>query len=285
MNILSIDGGGIRGIIPAMALDALEQSTGKAVQEIFSLMVGTSTGGILALALAQDKRPADIIRLYEKRGTEIFSRPFWWLGLTGAKYAPDGIERVLLEELGEAPLTSAMHSVAVTTFSMIERDTVVLKSWDPKVRMSFHEAARATSAAPTYFSPCGPAALADGGVWANNPAMLAAEMAKARYPGDPFRLLSLGTGRTIENFEASTGWGVVGWAPRIVSLFMDAQTRAVERACQRELIGRYFRVQVSLFGGEWPLDRTTTQYMSSLREAGRVAAGDVEQMVRAGWFN
>lgn len=284
MRVLSLDGGGIRGLMQAIALEQLEQCTGVRIQDQFDMIVGTSTGGILAIALATGRSPADIIRLYQSRGAEIFSRPWWWFGITGVKYSDDGIERVLQEELGYLPLSSAKKRVAVATYSMEERDTVLLKSWSHKPAVTCWEAARATSAAPTFFPPFGERSYTDGGVWANNPAMLAIDEARRAYPGDAFRVLSIGTGRIISSFEGASGWGMAGWATKIVSLFMEAQARAVERACERELGERYARVQVRL-EGDWPMDCVEPSYMRKLRDAGMDAARQIEQLVRTGWMD
>lgn len=285
MRILSIDGGGIRGIIPAIALSALENVSGKRVQDLFDLIVGTSTGGILALALARGKRPMQILDLYNGRGAEIFARPWWWLGITGPKYSAAGVEKVLREELGDGLLSAALRPVAVTAFSLARRDPVVIASWDPSYNMPLWAAARATSAAPSYFPEFGVERFVDGGIWANNPARVACEMARRRYPGDAFKLLSLGTGQQANATRKDTaGWGLIGWAGPAVNLLMDAPMKDVERSCEAQLGERYARVQVPLLGGHWPMDDTSHDYLSRLIDAGQSAAGEIEQLFRTGWF-
>src|SRR5215210_4815135 len=103
-KVLSIDGGGIRGIIPAMVLAEIEARTGKRSAEMFDLVAGTSTGGILALGLTkpgQDGKPEysakKLIDLYETEGRKIFSIPVWHRvhsvgGLAEEKYPATGIE-------------------------------------------------------------------------------------------------------------------------------------------------------------------------------------------------
>jgi uncharacterized protein len=84
VNVLSIDGGGIRGIIPAMVLADLEQRTGRRISSMFQLLAGTSTGGILALGLTQpgsdgqpEYRASQLVELYEREGRNIFKRSLW----------------------------------------------------------------------------------------------------------------------------------------------------------------------------------------------------------------
>lgn len=284
-RVLALDGGGIRGIIQAITLDKLEQTAGKSTQELFSMFVGTSTGGILALALATGRKPEDIIRLYEKRGCEIFSKPWYWLGVTDAKYSAKGIEKVLQEELGEAPIASASFPVAVTSFSLGLRDTVIISSWDRTINtMPIWQAARATSAAPSFFSSFGPRMLIDGGVWANNPSRVALDIARRRHPGEQFQLLSIGTGDQRKNYRKSPGWGLLGWAGHGVSLLMDAPLKQVERECERELGGDYVRIQVPFHEGHWPMDCGSGDYIERLKDAAAHAETLVEQLVRQEWF-
>src|ERR687894_1010021 len=105
-KVLSIDGGGIRGIIPAMILAEIEDRTGKRIAEMFDLVAGTSTGGILALGLTKpgqggkaEYSAESLIELYETEGGRIFDRTVWHRlhsvgGLAEEKYSSKGIEEV-----------------------------------------------------------------------------------------------------------------------------------------------------------------------------------------------
>ncbi len=106
-RLLSIDGGGIRGILPAMVLTDLDRRTNRPIIDLFDMIVGTSTGGLIALALAcpgEGGRPRhtarDVIRLYEMQGRRVFSRSVWHTiravgNLADEKYPSSGIEQVL----------------------------------------------------------------------------------------------------------------------------------------------------------------------------------------------
>src|SRR5215216_1170838 len=131
-KVLSIDGGGIRGIIPAMVLAEIERRTGKRIAEMFDL-VGTSTGGILALGVTkpgQDGKPEysakKLIDLYETEGGKIFSIPVWHRihsagGLAEEKYPAKGIEEVALEYFGDVHLAQALTEVLVTAYEIEKR--------------------------------------------------------------------------------------------------------------------------------------------------------------------
>ncbi len=283
-RILSIDGGGIRGIIPALALQTLEAETGRSIQAMFDMVVGTSTGGIIAIALARGRTPDDIVRLFEQRGAEIFSKPWYWLGLTGPKYSADGIERVLREEIGEGLLSSACIPVAVTTGSLLDRRAFLLRSWKPEAQdTTLWAAARATSAAPTFFPSFGHRKLIDGGVWANNPCYRAYMLASKFYPGEILQMLSLGTGQAAGGIEPK-GEGIIGHAGSLITELMDFENGVATRDCEEEMGENFVRLQVRFLDGKWPMDKADADYMKQLRNASESMQNDIRQLVRTRWW-
>lgn len=201
-RILSIDGGGIRGILPGQIMVALEekiqQKTGDKnarIADYFDLIAGTSTGGILSCAYTcpgEDGRPKfsaqEAVDIYLEFGNSIFSTPLMQkitsvIGLFGPKYPPFVLEKLLKEKLGDAKLSESLSNIIIPSFTLDDGDTKFFTSSDAKKNKKDYfmwEVARSTSAAPTYF----PAASAgnlrdqmkgfiDGGVFANNPTMCA----------------------------------------------------------------------------------------------------------------
>lgn len=178
-RILSIDGGGIRGIIPAMVLAEIERRTGKPVCELFDLIAGTSTGGILALGLTKPRpddlsRPQyaakDLLRLYETEGHRIFStsllhRMFSLGNILDKKYLSEPFDEVLAEFFGEAKLSEALTPVIIPSYEIELRTAFFFKSQNAKGKTTppgkkredydflMRDVARATSSAPTYFEP------------------------------------------------------------------------------------------------------------------------------------
>jgi patatin-like phospholipase/acyl hydrolase len=275
MRILSIDGGGIRGVIPATLLDYIEHKTGRPVCELFDLIAGTSTGGILALALTMPGDPgkprwraADLLGLYESEGTRIFSRSVWHRitsigSLADERYPTEGIEGVLARYFGDTRLDQALTDVIVTSYDLEAREPWFFKSTDaqlPEKKRNYlmREAARATSAAPTYFEPYRLRSLddeveyrtlVDGGVFANNPSMCGwAEASGGGQPAEA-RLLSLGTGELCRRmpFSDVRGWGLVQWARPILNVVMDGVSDATNYQL-REMLGldSYLRLTHSL---------------------------------------
>ena len=226
IRVLSIDGGGIRGIIPATWLMRLEELTGRHVSDLFDIMVGTSTGGILALGLAcpaQGKTPhsaAAVRSLYVDHGAEIFSGQGRRLdigsaGLASAgppreaRYSSEPLRRYLDQYFSDRRLSQALKPVAVVTVDLAHFAGLLFSGGGlgqhplGDARMSL--AALATSAAPTYFEPvryAGPDGLdrllVDGGLAANDPAFVALALAlvtQQRAGGkEGILLVSLGTG-------------------------------------------------------------------------------------------
>lgn len=195
IKILSIDGGGIRGLIPALILTEIEERTGKKISELFDLLAGTSTGGIIAVGLNVDDpqtgKPYSaqkIAGLYEENGQKIFQKKHLVPAvgsLLDESYYHHGLEEVLESYFGDAELKSTRTELLITSYDIEHRKPFYFLSREAKLnphQENFHlrDIARATSAAPTYFEPHPLSnrhykhlALVDGGVFANNPALLA----------------------------------------------------------------------------------------------------------------
>jgi len=270
-KILSIDGGGIRGIIPAAVLAEVERRTERPIATLFDLIAGTSTGGVIALALTAPGpagRPrltaADLLELYLDEGPRIFARsPLRAVltldGLLDERYSDAGLEAALRRYLGDAMLADALTPVLVTAYALEERRPFFFKSRRAEARSArdypMRVVARATSAAPTYFEPervaserGGTVGLVDGGVCVVNPAMSA--YAEVRRDGAEIALVaSLGTGqqtRAIET-EGARRWGELGWARPLIDVVFDGMSDVVDYQLSQLLPSeRYFRLQVEL---------------------------------------
>jgi predicted acylesterase/phospholipase RssA len=234
VRILSIDGGGIRGIISARILQRIEEAAGRPASELFHLIAGTSTGGIIGCGLARGKSAAEMAALYADHGADIFHRSLWEKvttidGLGEPDYDAAPLEAILAEQLGGTWLSEVHGAELLVTSYAIQlpyeeagaglgilypRAPYLFKSWKAKgspidpgdvpERLNFRlrDVARATSAAPTYFAPAlirnqrgEQFGMIDGGVFANNPAMCALVAAYRLFAGaQSFIVVSLGTG-------------------------------------------------------------------------------------------
>lgn len=293
--ILSIDGGGIRGLIPALVIAAIEERTGKHATQLFDFFAGTSTGGIIALGLnlpAEDGSPRygakDLADFYRGTGGSIFSRStmqrFTSLdGWADEKYDHRPLNKVLQDYLGEnMPLRSAIKPVMVSTYDLYNRKPRFLKSFNPEhYTLPFWMAARATSAAPTYFEPAelpidsGTAVLVDGGVFVNNPAASAYAEAMRGWHGEEILVVSIGTGSETGsyNFAQAQHWGKVEWIQPLIHIVFDGVSDAVDYQMEHMLGKRYVRLQIPLRTANPDLGDASPENLAQLEaEAGRLLA-------------
>jgi uncharacterized protein len=264
-RILAIDGGGIRGLIPALLLARLERllaerSRPRRLADAFDLIAGTSTGGLIALGLTtpRDGGPAisaaDMVDVY--RGPDarrIFARaPLRRLPLVGRafdlvrpRYGSAGMREVLGRHLGQAKLAEALTDVLITAYDMTERETRFFKRWPAESsEVEVVDAAIATASAPTYFPAhaVDERALIDGGVFANDPTIAAIVEAMKRTEGgaigpDDLLVVSLGTGDHTRGYGAArvARWGALGWIlpkgdapPPLIDAMLDGQSAATD---------------------------------------------------------
>lgn len=267
-RVLSIDGGGIRGLIAARVIARLEElisaeaAEERRLADCFHMLAGTSTGGLLVLGLtvpdpANPSRPrlsgADLVELYMTEGPRIFGDTLHKLlslgGWIAPKHSPARFERALRDRFGEARLSEALRELIVTTYDMTEPGPHFFKRWrardsgDRDVTMV--EVGLSTSAAPTYFPSHGLAgrALVDGGLFAANPSVAAVVEALKRRDEEPrdlsagdLLLVSLGTGQHETGHVQSQvrRWGRIGWIlprrqdPALIAAFLDGQSDAAD---------------------------------------------------------
>jgi len=248
-RILSIDGGGIRGVFPAVFLAELEKRYlgGSSVASYFDLIAGTSTGGIIALALAAGLPAAAVRDLYVKRGGEIF--PPFAGGILGAarrsiamglqlvkhRYNRAALEEILNEVFCDRQLRDARLRLCIPSFDGRYGEVYIFKTpHHPDYRRDARELMRtvaaATSAAPTYYRPLqsGGYTFVDGGVWANNPIMVGLVDALACFSIDRghVRILSLGCGSEPYIVDRSKIWpgGLLAWR-KVVLAAMSLQSQ------------------------------------------------------------
>jgi patatin-like phospholipase/acyl hydrolase len=297
VRILSIDGGGIRGIIPALVLAEIEDRTGRPVSDLFDLVAGTSTGGLIALALTapgEAGRPRwsalQLAGLYEDRGQDIFTVSLFQRirsagGLLDERYPSAGVEAALRDYLGDARLKEALTDVLVTAYETKDRFPFFFRSARARARADYdfpmREAGRATSAAPIYFEAArvvdstGRAySLVDGGVFANNPAMCAYVDVIDSEPDADVVLLSLGTGELTREYpyEEVRDWGLIEWARPLVNVVFDGVSDTIDYQLQMVLDeGRYWRLQTELTRGRGSddLDDSSRANIEALKETAR----------------
>jgi patatin-like phospholipase/acyl hydrolase len=270
-RILSIDGGGVRGILPAQVLVRLERKIrrksgdpGAGIADCFDMLAGTSTGGLLVcLLLSPDPenpdRPRftaeDAVRIYLRRSRGIFSVPFRHRirslgGIADERYPAAGLERALDQQFGALKLSQLLKPCLITAYDIRRRRAFFFTQQDarrtPGRDFLVRDVARSTAAAPTFFEcaqiPSGAGVrypMIDGSVFANNPALCAYAEAGHALRGHPgpsrMALLSLGSGRVSRpyDYDEARDWGAVEWVRPLIDIMMSGGSETVHYQLER----------------------------------------------------
>lgn len=308
-KILSVDGGGIKGLYPARILQLIEERYQLKIADQFDMICGTSTGGLIALALSIGKPASEIVSLYQNKGQEIFPDPKTKIGkafqLTkqlgfGGKYKKDALQDSLIDLFGETTLKDASTYLCIPSFNLTLGMPRVFKNPHPNgnlfkdANIKMVDAALATSAAPSYLPvhEINNALYCDGGMWANNPSLCGLLEALDYFVGeekpyDSYKILSL---PTISN---PTGWtdetqkrnlSLANWKGKILNPPMDGQAyftdffiRKIVNHTKPE--GEYLRIsQPNLSSKQLDLialDNTSDAALKLLTELGDQSASEL----------
>lgn len=241
-QVLSLDGGGYRGVFSAAVLACLADDIGLSVLDQFDLIAGTSTGGIIALALSIGMPPREVLDFYLDHGPQIFKgrRLRWWQHPLRSKYGSQRLSAAVSTVFEEKRLWEAKVPLCVPSYDLCSDNVYLFRTphserltRDYRERMA--DVAMATSAAPTYLPSHHHEGLRliDGGIWANNPSVVAVSEAVSEFGIDltDIRVLSLGTTFELGEKAASLdrgGW--LRWAKAATPMILHGQTRAAENA-------------------------------------------------------
>lgn len=254
-KILSIDGGGIRGILPARVLERLETHRPGIVQN-FDLFAGSSTGAVLAAGFAYGFDARFMRQMYQGFGKEVFADSIWddirdLKYILGADYSIENLKALLERVIGETTLGDLEKNVLIATFDLKDESRDPPR-WKPKFFHNYPDSRGdseeklvdvviRSAAAPIYFPIY--QGYIDGGVSAINPSMCA--LAQAFNEGFlDIRLLSLGTGNNPRWLDEQNGdWGVFQWGLNLINIVMDGGSEVADYQCRQILKGQYFRLQ------------------------------------------
>jgi len=304
-RILSLDGGGIRGLIASMLLIRLNREKGlEGWLERADLLAGTSTGALIALLLAKGLGLEEILALYHDTSRDIFDDS--WLDnvkdvgtLLGAQYHSDGLKRHLQRMLGKARLRDLKKRVLITAFDLDNEDPrPERRRWKPKLFHNFPGAdsdgatlawkvGLYTCAAPTYFPSVD--GFVDGGVFATNPSMCALAQTQDARIGrtaalEDVALLSIGTGSSLIYVKgARHDWGYAQWAQALLGVMFDGTVGIADYQCRQLLGGRYHRLAPAFAPGEaFPLD-CVDRIPEMVAFAEKVDIGPAAKWLRRHW--
>jgi len=246
-RILSLDGGGIRGLYSAQMLKNIEEKCGVDFYSDFDLIVGTSTGSILAGAIVQKIDLDKVVFLYQHEGKNIFKKRWYSrIGLFRSRYNPQSFEKVLKSIFGNTMLGDIKKPLLINATNIGDSSQFVFKTTfngqvdgnnNKKVLVrdgdiALTDAILASSSAPIFFPPhkIKNFLLADGGLWANSPVLVALAEAKKIFNKKPedVVILSIGTGLEKNDYDIDTKkWGFLsGWKrEKLISMILNLQTK------------------------------------------------------------
>jgi patatin-like phospholipase/acyl hydrolase len=267
-SILSLDGGGLRGIFSAALLAALEEDLKINIVDHFDMIAGTSTGGIIAMGLGLGLKPQEILNFYIENASVIF--PKWRrllpIGLLVVpKYQNTGLINCAKKIFEDKKVGDSKTRLVITSYSLTSDNVYLFRTAHHErlrrdYRVEAWKVCAATSAAPGYF----PAfrgldqdRLVDGGIWANNPSMVALteSLGTLDIPLDKTWLCSVGTTSNRTSYSSLLNRGTkLPWAPKVPSLFLNAQRALAENQSEFFLKDRYQRINFIYGGPEMDLD-------------------------------
>ncbi len=303
-KILSIDGGGIRGIIPLKVLEYIENKTKQPMHKLFNYMGGTSTGGIIALGL-NCKAPEtgkiyeakellkfytqDANRIFVKNKSKLFDPHTWGGKWRQSLYTAEGIEEFLKAKFGADTMMMDLQGDGFVSVYAYDLESNQPRRFDNEFDdvTKVWQAARATSAAPTFFpaaklrTPVGDGTenvgyYIDGGVYINNPALnLLIQARRGGELDDKQILVSIGTGDYRTSQVSKENSGALGWAQAIVGVSMAGVSTEIDSAL-RDLLtsvqiggdNQYYRFQKE-FPSEEPMDDISEKNIKDLQEMGK----------------
>lgn len=279
INVLSLDGGGVKSITSLKILEYIEKQSGKKVTDLFDVVSGTSSGGILALYLTapDPKNPSesqysatDIINIFQNDTRKIFKPkriskvvPTSILQLVRPGYENANVERVFKERFKDVKVSDLVVNTIITSYDSEDAVPFVFASYDSKTNTALvKDAAIATSSAPFYFSPLcyndkddkKPVTLIDGGIISKNPSLITYFELKKLYPNAQINMLSLGSGlqdKKNYNYNRMRKWGFVQYVVPMISFMLDGGCNTVDYQ-MKQLIpsnegkGSYYRFQIPL---------------------------------------
>jgi patatin-like phospholipase/acyl hydrolase len=239
-QILSLDGGGIKGLFSAALLAYIEEDLQTEITKHFDLIVGTSTGGIIALGLGLGIKPAKILDFYVQKGRYIFppsgifnrrSARHW----VRHKYNNAPLERALRSCFGDSRLGESKKRLVIPSFNLADNDVKLFKTAHHKrfrrdYKLEAWKIAMATSAAPTYFpgfNDIDHQRLVDGGVWANNPIMvgLTEALGVLKIRLEEISILSLGTLEDVpKRPKRLQKGGKLQWTRQVIEVLFAGQS-------------------------------------------------------------
>lgn len=293
-QILSLDGGGIKGLFSASVLAKLEDDLGMSIVDHFDLIVGTSTGGLIALGLGIGLKPREIVRFYVENGPHIFPRHLGFRSISHwvyRKFPRASLRNALQERFQDKRLADCSTRLVIPSYNLGDDDVYLFKTPHHErlkrdYKVPLWQVGLATTAAPTYFESfkeLDSLRLIDGGVWANNPTMvgIAEAVSMLGVPLQNISVLSMGTSDPVKGRRRHLDWGGrLGWAKSAVDVVLRGQSLGTHKQAAH-LLGadKVLRIDPRVPDKFFALDRLNTdELLSKAAHESRIIAPVFERM-------
>jgi len=286
-RILSIDAGGVRGLLSAIWLNRLEELLGSSIYRHFDLIVGTSSGSVLAAAIASGMPAQQFVSVFRDSIHEIFPASARRGGMTqrllalrrGPKYDGIGLENVLRNIFGDRQMSDLKCHTMIASYNLLNRRSLFFKSWkNEHSPLPVWGVCKASTSAPAYFPShvmrvgIADLPLADGAIMAGTPSVNAIaeglRLNQSHGSGmENFVLLSVGSGKSHHHIsiEESQTWGAFDWSGPLISLVGDGNADAAHYLCKQFLPpGHYFQLQTQLDAASDEIDNADESNLNSL---------------------
>lgn len=273
-KILAIDGGGMKGVYAASLLTEIEKRCGGNICDYFDMLLGTSTGAIIAAALAIKIPAARILNLYLEKGKDIFPKERW--KLFKGRYDAEPLKNELMQIFENREMRDAYTRLLIPAYNL-STDAVQIFKTPHALDLRFDGERKicdillATTAAPIYFSPHKMAGgiYMDGGVGANNPSLigLVEGTTRCQWRKDEIMILNIGS---VTGGKSTTGREKMGLKNflTVQQCFMNAENQYASNICRLMLGEKYMRIEETAKPGEVALDRTDTISLKKLVDLG-----------------
>ena len=274
--VLSLDGGGVRGLATVIFLKELEKASGKKIVDLFDFFIGTSVGGLNAMHLAVNEIEVSELESFWSQDNlaRSMQSSFWTKNFflkTKPIYNNKSKTELLEKYFGNKLISESKKPIAVLAYDVENRKPRVLTSYtDQAIKAT--SAINATSAAPLYYPTVkieDGSWLIDGSVVSNNPCLIGYNEARKYFKTDNIKVFSVGTGRHLNNLdgEDSSKWGPFGWLTNdILGILLESHA---DHEILNDLIGKnYLRINSIAENINWDLDDYTEDNLRNIRNMG-----------------
>lgn len=242
-RILCIDGGGIKGYYPVYILKRIEEELGINISEYFDLIVGTSTGSIIAAAISSSIPLSYMLDMYVNEGKNIFSKRNLSIRNFSSFYSNDYFKYLIKREFKGKTFQNINNKIIICTTDIDNMNPKIIKSWTEN-NISLQDALIASSSIPIIFNPhqINGIHYSDGGIWANNPSLVAIAESLSdetiNIKLEDIKMLSIGTGINSTN----SSWNVFSWAKNVSPLVIRTSSSSNDNIAKKLLKNNYLRL-------------------------------------------